>query len=69
MPELDVEDQMMRANEQRGEKNLGERIKIRQLGEREILLAKMEKLWDDVMDIATEQNRVIQKMKETIKNV
>ena len=67
MSGLNAEDQMVRANEQRGERNLGERIKIRQLGEREILLAKMEKLWDDVMDIATEQNRIIQDLKKVFK--
>ena len=56
---LDVEDQMVQSNRERGERNLTARIRIRQLGCEEEILKKVEILGDLIIDYATEQNRVI----------
>ena len=67
MPGLDVEDQMVQGNRERGERNLTARIRLRQLGCREELLGKLEIIGDNLMDIATEQSRIIQNLKKVFK--
>ena len=68
MSGLDVEDQMVKSNEQRGERNLGARIRLRQLGCEEELLGKLEIIGDNLMDIAAEQGRIIQNLKKVFNN-
>lgn len=43
------------------------RIKMQPLGCREELLGRLEKLGDDLMDIAVEQSRIIQDLKKVFK--
>jgi|GEM_PF-5756296 len=49
-----TEEQMVRANKERGERNLAYRLRLRQLGCKKEILEKVEVFNDLIIDYATE---------------
>jgi len=64
-----TEEQMVRANKERGERNLAYRLRLRQLGCKKEILEKVEVFNDLIIDYATEQNRVIQEGQLRLKEI